>query len=404
MFISRVELLPEDETVEEHRQGREEEAVLLAADRAGPGLFKGVFSRSLSPRIHYGQGVLDPEDNVYRCPECHWELEDGQCTRCGFNEYEPGDSEFDSDEESGGSQSISIHTIESDYDGEEEDLDHPFEYDGLAPFNDAFEGSISDAPDTEGYYEDDYDEMDGFVDDRDEPFGDDDANSESTMTTQHAGAGTWGPETPYEQESEDGTTESTSLDGQHHRHHRHHHAAHDDSASQTTTQGTQSDVHTNYDESTDESEQDSRPFIPSNRLRAPRIVISDDEDEEDEQEHTEVMTTENSEDDEDEDGDGDSSDNSEREAEERGSESEESDIRPPQPSSRRRQHLQSQRARRNNHSYQPYLHGQRRQSPQSQRNNTRQPPSHIRQRLPSGIPYERPAPFSRRVLLRGVGP
>lgn len=83
MFIGRTELLPEDETTQEHEIAKAEEAVQMTTDRDGVGLFKGAFrNHGAHHQVIHGrardyQGMWDPNDNVRRCPECHWELEGG---------------------------------------------------------------------------------------------------------------------------------------------------------------------------------------------------------------------------------------------------------------------------------------------------------------------------------------
>lgn len=113
---------------------------------------------------------------------------------------------------------------------------------------------------------------------------------------------------------------------------------------------------TNDDESTEASESERSPSTSKGNSRARPLVISEDEDE-DEWENTEGVTTEGS-----EIGGGGDDDDEERTAQEDSnsnhSDSEDWDIRPSQPTALRRQHLASQRARRNNHSYQPYRHSQ----------------------------------------------
>lgn len=363
MFISRTELLPEDETVEEHQQAKEDEAGQLAADRAGPGLFKGAFKRQYSPRLRWGQGIMDPEDNVMRCPECHWELEDGECTQCGFHEY-ASDSEMNSDEDSLRSPSLGL---DSDYDTEEEDLDHDF--DGALPLDgyDSYggPGSVTDVSESAGFY-DDYDEMAGFIE-RDGPGeeeddDDDDANSEATMTMRHPGHGGWGHYNGHSSyHYTDSDTDGSTTDHQRHPFHGHS----NDSDGQTTTNGEISDVNTNYDSPTDDSDPESirHPLLLRTAATRPRrVVISDDEEDEEDQDMSEEMSGASEDEEEEEVEEGEEGDNlsqmSENEAEGEG-DSEDSDVRPPQPSARRRQHLQSQRARRDNHSYLPHAHSQR---------------------------------------------
>ncbi|KEF50897.1 uncharacterized protein A1O9_13046 [Exophiala aquamarina CBS 119918] len=117
MLISRVELLPEDETVEEHRTAAREEADLLGADRTGPGLFRGVFARG---------------DNVPRCPECQGQLEEGECLQCGFRESEPG-GEGLSDSNDNISDNTSFATIQEESDGIEIEIERLRQEHGARP-------------------------------------------------------------------------------------------------------------------------------------------------------------------------------------------------------------------------------------------------------------------------------
>ncbi|KAL2413520.1 hypothetical protein ABEF95_003667 [Exophiala dermatitidis] len=333
MFIGRAELLPEDETVQEHQQAKEEEALLLAADRTGVGLFKGAFkqSRHLHHLVSWRQGIMDYEDGVVRCPECHWELEEGECYQCGFIQYEPGDSESESDELSMDSQSI--HTVDTDFDGDGDEVDHEFDstmhfggYDPYEEYGTATDATGSDRIDSY----DENDDMDGFIDDERD---DDDAASGSTMVINPYG-GILYP--------------ANSRDDSH-----------------TTAQGETSDANTNYDEETDASEVDHN-YVPT-RTRPRRVVLSDDSEEEiseesSEDERTSREATGTTDDDND---DGRNAGNATSAA---GSldnldgaehDSEDSDIRPPQPSTLRRQRLQGQRFRRNYQNY-PLPPGRRR--------------------------------------------
>lgn len=83
VFVTRAQLMPADETPEEHGKLRAEEAALVERDktntdaRAG-GLFRGCF-RAMPRIVHT---IRDREDGVERCPFCNWEVEDGMCGRC----------------------------------------------------------------------------------------------------------------------------------------------------------------------------------------------------------------------------------------------------------------------------------------------------------------------------------
>jgi hypothetical protein len=122
MFISRVELLPEDETTAEHDEAKRIEAQLIETDRTTrtdgvPGLFKGVFGQA---PLQYRGPIHDAEDGVMRCPMCAWEMEDGECGQCGY--AEPGFSDGDSFDTINSSSALSTEgsTMEAD----DEHTDH----------------------------------------------------------------------------------------------------------------------------------------------------------------------------------------------------------------------------------------------------------------------------------------
>lgn len=409
MFIGRAELLPEDETVHEHQQAKEEEAVMLAADRTGVGLFKGAFVRAHRPLlIHWGHGILDQEDNVLRCPECHWELEDGECLQCGFHEYEPGDSEYDSGEDDSG-RSQSIHTLDDEVDGEGDELDFEFR-DSMYPVLHGHDDLGSEA-DTD--YGDDYDEdeeMGSFIDDGrpGEEDEDEDAVSVSTLTgyrrtvqpAHHdyhpASVATDDYTTDYDDEDND-------VDNGNEAHIR-----------EITPYDDASDGNTNYDDDPAHSE----PWRPSRPGRRIIRIISDDEDEEaDDHEETEQearserTTTQGSQsgdegsevedeeadpedDDHDEDDNDQVGDCDDAQEDEPASDTDESDIRPPHSSARRMQHLQSQRARRS--PFHAHTHRSRGSTWHPYSNQSRNQ-SGVRRREDA---YERP-PYGRRIPVGG---
>jgi len=75
MFTKRGELMPSDESIDQHTQKRAEEIAEVDRDRNGAtGLFKGVFPNN------GGQGRVfrDEQDGVWRCPGCHHEHEGGE--------------------------------------------------------------------------------------------------------------------------------------------------------------------------------------------------------------------------------------------------------------------------------------------------------------------------------------
>lgn len=100
VFVSRADLLPPGETLEEHKKWQQEDADAVQKDRDNTdprtgGLFKGLFNapaHPLRPSLHI---VRDREDGVDRCPICAWELEDGGCTQCGLVFDETGEVSWD---------------------------------------------------------------------------------------------------------------------------------------------------------------------------------------------------------------------------------------------------------------------------------------------------------------------
>lgn len=116
MFISRVELLPEDETTAEHAEAKRIEAQLIENDRTmttdgEPGLFKGAFCRT---QPQYNGPIRDHEDGVLRCPRCTWEMEDGECGQCGYATDGEDFSDDDDDDDDGDTiESRSVISIPS---------------------------------------------------------------------------------------------------------------------------------------------------------------------------------------------------------------------------------------------------------------------------------------------------
>lgn len=115
-FVQQIHLLgDEDETLEQHVRLQQEEAAIVEQDRASEkGLFNGRFRR-----LRFSRQTLihDAEDGVDRCPQCTWEMEDGdrECHRCGYN---LDNNEYDSE-------------MDSDYDPEDETIPMPWSPDSL---------------------------------------------------------------------------------------------------------------------------------------------------------------------------------------------------------------------------------------------------------------------------------
>ncbi|PGH15867.1 hypothetical protein AJ80_05398 [Polytolypa hystricis UAMH7299] len=187
IFISRAELLEENETTVEHMNNKRTETDGIEADKQNTdprhgGLFRGCFKKGHSRDIP----IIDIEDGVERCPDCAWELEDGLCNNCGFSVAGFTDSESGSE----GDDSVMTDATNDVEDGfgslDEDGFD--FHHDALAarmihinnhgmfdwPFverrwgdvhNDYFSASngTTDYDDEEGYGTEE--EMDGFIDD-----------------------------------------------------------------------------------------------------------------------------------------------------------------------------------------------------------------------------------------------
>ncbi|KAM0137817.1 hypothetical protein ACHAP3_004048 [Botrytis cinerea] len=79
IFIQRGQLMPDDETVEQHKVKNAEETEMVEKDKNSPeGLFKGTFP------LRHGELWLDEVDGIMRCPSCGHEHEGGPlCNHCG---------------------------------------------------------------------------------------------------------------------------------------------------------------------------------------------------------------------------------------------------------------------------------------------------------------------------------
>ncbi|EAT89116.1 hypothetical protein HBH56_070950 [Parastagonospora nodorum] len=135
VFISRVELLPVGETLEDHKKWQKEEADAVQHDKDNTdartgGLFKGCFkTHPLHGRGPSLQVLRDQEDGVDRCPVCTWELEDGGCQQCGLIFDEAGEVSWgDSFTGFSDMDEMSEHdTAELDAELDMEDVDYDWE-------------------------------------------------------------------------------------------------------------------------------------------------------------------------------------------------------------------------------------------------------------------------------------
>ena len=125
-------MLPEDETTNEHDEAKHAEAQQIDADKGpgGEGLFKGAFKNAplfpwQTPPL---RAIRDYEDGVDRCPICAWELEEGACEHCGYNDSDDDDS--DGSDNTRALPTPSIVSINTDLDGDLDEDDHDLdEYD-----------------------------------------------------------------------------------------------------------------------------------------------------------------------------------------------------------------------------------------------------------------------------------
>ncbi|KAI9724376.1 MAG: hypothetical protein M1812_000444 [Candelaria pacifica] len=146
IFIARPELMPSGETKEEHRKWQKEESDIVEQDKVGTfsnmgGLFKGCFKSKKQD----AWAIRDEEDGVQRCPTCTWELEDGECGRCGLtfdNDGRPITGEGFSDLSEDDDQSVvgfSSEDLDDEVDMEDQDV-------GLGPDWDDYDSMAGDEP------------------------------------------------------------------------------------------------------------------------------------------------------------------------------------------------------------------------------------------------------------------
>lgn len=145
VFAYRQELLPDGETVDEHDEYIKEAVAQVSTDKETGGLFSGLFKGA---RMHW-MPLHDPGDDVDRCPNCHWELEEGRCGSCGLNigdedgfGLDTGESENSDDDD----DELDVDVVPHDYDGMDDpgsfDEDDYLDEDGNHRFEDEAEGSV----------------------------------------------------------------------------------------------------------------------------------------------------------------------------------------------------------------------------------------------------------------------
>ena len=148
VFAYRAELLPDGETVEEHDEYIKEAVAKVSEDKESGGLFSGLFRNA--ERLQWGP-LHDPGDDVDRCPNCHWELEEGRCGSCGLN--------------IGDEDGFGLDTGESESSDEDDELDNemvPHDYDDGMEDPGSFDEDDFMDEDGGHHYPHDDDEHDGL--------------------------------------------------------------------------------------------------------------------------------------------------------------------------------------------------------------------------------------------------
>ncbi|KAF7188285.1 putative RING finger protein [Pseudocercospora fuligena] len=149
IFSNRVELLPEGETSEEHHAMAREEAEIVAKDKADTdqetgGLFQGRFKRG--GRLNPVLAIRDLSDNVYRCPNCAFEIERNWCGPCGMRVVTDEDDDEDmSDETDSMDRELDEDSIDHELDRDMREDELAFGYEG--PREDGWTDDDDDASD-----------------------------------------------------------------------------------------------------------------------------------------------------------------------------------------------------------------------------------------------------------------
>jgi hypothetical protein len=93
VLINRAELMPMDETIDQHQERKTSETTIVETDRVSElGLFKGCFSKQPLGRLQFCE-----EDGIYRCLGCSHEYISGpMCENCGMD-FQGEEEEIDID-------------------------------------------------------------------------------------------------------------------------------------------------------------------------------------------------------------------------------------------------------------------------------------------------------------------
>jgi hypothetical protein len=133
IFVNRAELMPVDETIEQHKERRKEEGDIVEADRAtDAGLFKGCFLN----RQPVGHLRFNEENQIIECTECGAEYISGtMCEHCGID-FEGDEEQFNTFSDIDGMGSIEGYDVEFEGDidleeVDEDDEDYSEEHEGM---------------------------------------------------------------------------------------------------------------------------------------------------------------------------------------------------------------------------------------------------------------------------------
>jgi hypothetical protein len=131
VLIKRAELMPIDETIDQHLERKTSESNIVETDRTSEiGLFKGCFSKQPLSNLQFNE-----EDQIYRCRNCAHEYVRGPaCENCGMD-FEGDEEEIDIDGFSDVDADLSIdefgyhvdHDAETDDDDDDDDDDAELE-------------------------------------------------------------------------------------------------------------------------------------------------------------------------------------------------------------------------------------------------------------------------------------
>jgi rubrerythrin len=263
--MGRSELLAEGETTEKHQEYAREEAEAVALDRANHdprtgGLFKGVFRRHADRLI----AIRDHEDNVWRCPECHHEVEDQWCHACNDRVY------YHSDEDEDDFSYASTDSMN-------EELDHDLELEddaGLARVEHGFTFADDEAEEV--------DDVHAYLRDRDLMHATGRASERESIWSDDVS------DSGEEHDEEDEEEQDPEMDS---------FIVNDDDEVEYEGQPTSEDMHTPSfitvaDDADEEDDDDSPVITQQRRARPTRTILSDsDDDDDDDGEDDDVRET-----------------------------------------------------------------------------------------------------------------